>query len=44
VICAAGSARVTSTVIEDASHAMFPEQPAEVAGAVIDYLLTLPRI
>jgi pimeloyl-ACP methyl ester carboxylesterase len=36
--------RVTSTVIEDASHAMFPEQPTAVAGAVIDYLLTLPRI
>jgi pimeloyl-ACP methyl ester carboxylesterase len=36
--------RVTSTVIEDASHAMFPEQPAAVADAVIDYLLTLPRM
>lgn len=36
--------RVTSTVIEDASHALFPEQPAAVADAVIDYLLTLPRI
>jgi pimeloyl-ACP methyl ester carboxylesterase len=30
--------RVTSTVIEDASHALFPEQPAEVASAVIGYL------
>jgi hypothetical protein len=25
--------RVTSTVIEDASHALFPEQPAAVAAA-----------
>jgi pimeloyl-ACP methyl ester carboxylesterase len=33
--------RVTATVIEDASHALFPEQPAAVAGAVIDYLRTL---
>jgi pimeloyl-ACP methyl ester carboxylesterase len=30
--------RVTSTVIEDASHALFPEQPAAVASAVIGYL------
>ena len=36
--------RVISTVIENASHALFPEQPAAVAGAVIDYLLTLPRM
>jgi pimeloyl-ACP methyl ester carboxylesterase len=36
--------RVTSTVIEDASHALFPEQRAAVADAVIDYLLTLPRM
>lgn len=35
--------RVTTTVIPDASHALFPEQPAKVAGAVIDYLHTLPR-
>ena len=34
-------ARVTTTVIEDASHALFPEQPDAVAGAVIDYLRTL---
>ena len=33
--------RVTSTVIEDASHALFPEQPAAVAGAVIGSLRTL---
>jgi pimeloyl-ACP methyl ester carboxylesterase len=33
--------RVTSTVIEDASHALFPEQPAAVASAVIGYLRTL---
>jgi len=30
--------RVTSTVIENASHALFPEQPDAVAAAVIDYL------
>jgi hypothetical protein len=34
---------VTSTVIEDASHARFPELPAAVAAAVIDYLETLSR-
>ncbi len=33
--------RVASTVIEDASHALFPEQSAAVAGAVIGYLRTL---
>jgi hypothetical protein len=33
--------RVTSTVIEDASHSLFPEQAAAVAGAVIGYLRTL---
>ena len=33
--------RVTSTVIEDASHALFPDQPCAVASAVIDYLPTL---
>jgi hypothetical protein len=27
--------RVASTVIEDASHALFPEQPAAMASAVI---------
>ena len=32
--------RITTTVIEDASHALFPEQPAAVASAVIDYLRT----
>jgi len=36
--------RVTSTVIENASHALFPEQPDAVADAVIEYLLTLPRM
>jgi len=30
--------RVTSTVIDNASHALFPEQPDAVAAAVIDYL------
>jgi len=30
--------RVTSTVVDDASHALFPEQPDAVASAVIDYL------
>ncbi len=30
--------RVTSTVIKDASHALFPEQPAAVAAAVLGYL------
>jgi pimeloyl-ACP methyl ester carboxylesterase len=35
--------RVTTTVIEDASHALFPEQPAAVAQAVISYLKKLPH-
>jgi pimeloyl-ACP methyl ester carboxylesterase len=35
--------RVTTTVIEGASHALFPEQPAAVAQAVIGYLKTLPH-
>jgi hypothetical protein len=35
---------VTSTVIEDASHAFFPEQPAAVASAVIGYLEDLKLI
>ena len=33
--------RVTSTVIADASHALFPEQPAAVAAAVTGYLRAL---
>lgn len=33
--------RVTSTVIGDASHALFPEQPDAVADTVIKYLGTL---
>jgi pimeloyl-ACP methyl ester carboxylesterase len=33
--------RVTSTVIKDASHALFPEQPVAVAAAVTGYLGTL---
>jgi hypothetical protein len=33
--------RVASTVIEDTSHALFPEQPTAVARAVIGYLRTL---
>lgn len=32
--------RVTSTVIANASHALFPEQPDAVAAAVISYLET----
>jgi len=32
--------RVKSTVIKDASHALFPEQPDAVANAVIGYLRT----
>lgn len=34
--------RVTTTIIENTSHALFPEQPGAVANAVIDYLRTLP--
>jgi pimeloyl-ACP methyl ester carboxylesterase len=30
--------RVTSAVVDDASHALFPEQPAAVASAVVGYL------
>lgn len=30
--------RITSTVIEGASHALFPEQPDAVAAAITDYL------
>jgi pimeloyl-ACP methyl ester carboxylesterase len=33
--------RVTSTVISDASHALFPEQPGAVADAVLKYLASL---
>jgi pimeloyl-ACP methyl ester carboxylesterase len=33
--------RVTSAVIKDASHALFPEQPDAVADTVINYLATL---
>jgi pimeloyl-ACP methyl ester carboxylesterase len=33
--------RVTSVVVEGASHALFPEQPAAVADEVIGYLRTL---
>jgi hypothetical protein len=32
---------MTEAVIEDASHSLFPEQPAAVADAVIGYLRTL---
>jgi pimeloyl-ACP methyl ester carboxylesterase len=35
--------RVTSTVIDDASHALFPEQPDTVATAIISYLNSLPH-
>ena len=34
--------RVTTVVIPDASHALFPEQPAAVAEAVIAWMRTLP--
>lgn len=34
--------RVTTTVIPDASHALFPEQPAAVADAIIAWVPTLP--
>lgn len=30
--------RVTTTVIDDASHALFPEQPEAVAAAVVHHL------
>jgi pimeloyl-ACP methyl ester carboxylesterase len=33
--------RVTTTVIDGASHALFPEQPDAVASAVIAYLQTM---
>jgi pimeloyl-ACP methyl ester carboxylesterase len=33
--------RVTTTVIDDASHALFPEQPDAVAAAVLGYLQTM---
>lgn len=34
--------RVTTTVIDDASHALFPEQPDAVASAVTSYLKARP--
>lgn len=34
--------RVQKTVIADASHALFPEQPAAVARAILNWLATLP--
>jgi pimeloyl-ACP methyl ester carboxylesterase len=33
--------RITTTIIDDASHALFPEQPDAVAAAVIEYLQTV---
>lgn len=36
--------RVTTTVIDDASHALFPEQPAAVAATVIEYLNTVGHV
>jgi pimeloyl-ACP methyl ester carboxylesterase len=36
--------RVTTTVIDDASHALFPEQPDAVSTAVIDYLRTVEYV
>jgi len=35
--------RVQSAVIENASHALFPEQPQAVADAVLAWMRTLPR-
>ncbi|MBM9504254.1 alpha/beta fold hydrolase [Actinacidiphila acididurans] len=35
--------RVTSAVVEDAGHALFPEQPAAVADAAITYLRAMTR-
>lgn len=32
--------RITSTVIDDASHALFPEQPDAVAAAITSYPVT----
>ena len=34
--------RVTTVIIHDSSHAMFPEQPAQVASAILSWLPTLP--
>lgn len=34
--------RVTTVVIPDASHALFPEQPEKVADAIIAWIPTLP--
>lgn len=34
--------RVTTAVIPDASHALFPEQPGAVADAIIGWVRTLP--
>lgn len=34
--------RVTTTVIPDASHALFPEQPDAVAAAILAWVRTLP--
>jgi pimeloyl-ACP methyl ester carboxylesterase len=36
--------RITSAVIDDASHALFPEQPDAVASAIISYLRVHRRI
>ena len=33
-----GDRVITTIIIDDASHALFPEQPDAVAGAVIEYL------
>jgi pimeloyl-ACP methyl ester carboxylesterase len=34
--------RVTTVLIENAAHALFPEQPAKVAAAVLDWISRLP--
>ena len=34
--------RITTVVIADASHALFPEQAAAVAKAIVDWVRKLP--
>lgn len=35
-------ARVTTRTVADASHALFPEQPQQVSGHILDWVKTLP--
>ncbi|MGF6525134.1 alpha/beta fold hydrolase [Variovorax sp. PvP013] len=39
-----GAARVTTRVVDAASHALFPEQPAAVARAIGDWARALPPV